>query len=47
MGIMKMGVNIASWVMSWGEVWSYGGVVGVSVESVVNGADVGENKARI
>lgn len=47
MGIVRMGVNGASWVISWAEIWIYGSVVGAFVQSVVNSADLAENKARV
>ena len=37
----------ASWIISWGEVWGHLRVVGALMQSVVNGLDVGKNKARI
>jgi hypothetical protein len=47
MGVEMMGGGDASWVISRGEDWVYGRVEGASVQSVVNGTDVGKNKARI
>jgi len=47
MGIVRMGVNVASWVISGAEICIYGSVVGVFVQSVVNSTDLAENKARV
>ena len=42
-----MGGNGASWVISRVGAWVSGRVDDVSVHSVVNGTDIGKNKARI
>jgi len=44
MGIVRMGVNVALWVISGAEISIYGSVF---VQSVVNSTDLAENKARV